>query len=246
MTDATNANTTQTAGLHSFLDTVITEMSTPSRRSRRNAAGELVMSTDRAGIAKMIQKQSHPNVLNRIAMTYVALSAERRMASRAYKSVQLKPERMLSFVQDLSNAVCWAARRLMLAQAAHEAEAQAAGVDFSADIAEQVGVEGVSTARISDVVDADAFALGNVYSWLAGKMNYLQEIEDFHMYADRGPVDPADPDSPWTVQTFSDTFNGAMAIMGSVLDQLSEEQEAVTGEEAQSYNFGTGEISQAA
>lgn len=234
-------STSNAVELSSFIDSVVTDMATARRTSRRNADGELVSNDDRAAIAKLVQKQDHPNVLNRIAMTMVTLQADRRMASRAYRKVQLKPERMLSFVQDISNQCCWAARRLLIAQQNHEAEQQASGVDFSADVAEQVGVESVSTDRIAEVIESDAFSLGNLHSWLAGKMNYLGEIEDFHLYADRGPVDSATNENAWATLRFADTFNEAQGIMAQILDELSESQEAATGNEAQSLDFNGGQ-----
>lgn len=265
---ATSSN--QPVVLSSFIDSVITEMSTPRKATRRGPGGELVHNDNRAKLCKIIQQMDSPHVLNRIAMARTHLENERAMASRAYQKVQLKPEHLLSLTQDIANQCCWAARSLMMAQRRHEDGREAAttdftaglarpwveteaddveddaahgttepmaGVDWSEDVAERVGVTGVSTHLIGEVLEYDAACLEAVYSHLSLKMSYMSDIEDFHLYADRGPVDPTESGSPWVVHRSATTFDEALAIMDDILDKRTDERIAEDRTEAATTDF---------
>lgn len=206
----------------SFIDTILTEMT-----SKKNAQGY---------IAKRIQEQKHDSVLNRIAMTFSVLGRERSQANRVMAEVRAKPEQLLSFTQNLSNAMCWQARRLMMEQQAAAAESQAMGMNFAEERADEMGVDGIGEGveAIAKQVEDDAFGLGNVYAWLASQMSqYLEDLEEFHLYVDR----QENEEGEWEIIATADTFTDALGCMDNALADLREKEESRQYTEASSVDF---------
>ncbi len=219
--------------MNSFIDAIITHMS----NARVKKSGE---PTKTALIAQRVQEQQHPNVLNRIAMTYVSLSHDRALAKAANQQPTLKPEHLVSFVQNAANQVCWAARRYARSQELQEADDQANGLDFSQDVAAQLNVEPMSARELADAVEQDAFCLGNVYLYLAGKMSYLEDLPEFSLFQESGPVidEGTGEVIEWLVTATADTLDGARSLMDMAVERLNTEQIAKDGEEAQTADFG--------
>lgn len=203
----------------SFIDSTITDM----------AQGHSSYNT----VAQTIQAMDHKSVLNRIALAWVKLGNDRQLARRANQQPKVKPEVMLSFLQQLMNQICWAGRRLMIAQQQVEAEDQAMGVDFSQDIAAQLGVECVASEHIAEVVDEDFRCLLNVHTWLAAKMEYLEDIESFYCYADR----QQDEEGNWQMLHHADRFDDALSIMEQAIQALQEADARVSHAEAGGIDF---------
>jgi hypothetical protein len=204
----------------SFIDSTITAMSEKSNKF--------------ALIARTIQAQDHAEVANRIALAYIRLNNDRKDAKRANTEPPVKPEQLFSFVQALMNQCCWAARRVAFAQLEQEAEDQANGVDFSEAIADEAGVSGIRTEDLGKLIDDDFFVLGNVQSWLAGRMNYLTEIEQLYLFADH----KMDDTEQWVLEDSADSFEQALALMDTLLAAMQEEEAVATSEEAQTIDFG--------
>lgn len=194
-----------------------------------------------AYIARMVLTQNHPHVGNQLAMTFVQLSNNRRIASAAGMPVHAKPELMLNFMQQLMNKVCWNARKLKIAQDRQMMEETARGestsVDFSQDIADQLDVPPMTDDAIFDAVHDDFKLLTNVQTWLASKMLYLENVEPFYVYADSAPDEET---GEWQLRKTADNFAEALHIMDELLDELNAAEEQKTGTEARDIDFTKG------
>ena len=230
----------------SFIDAVLTNMS-----SSKTQFGK---------IAALVQKKPHSSACNRIAMAYVQLqndraqartagnviamagidSGERADAGLARNPVIIKPELLFNFLQNVQNSICWSARRLMRQQETVEAGEQANGLDFSQDLAEQLGVEGTPTDKLGEIVANDLFVLGNLQSWLLTKMNYLTEVEELRMFADfRPPEEGLEVGTGnWELRHEAATWEEALSIMDVLVDELNVAENLKTGAEASSIDFG--------
>jgi hypothetical protein len=223
--------------MKSFIDAVITDMGTKKGVSN-------------ATIARVIQNMGHKDIGNRIALAYVKLNNDRTTAKRANQTVAVKPEQLLSFVQQVMNQICWSARRLVVEQLKTErseaAGLQAAGIDFSERTAEEVDVESVSTNLISEVVADDHFFLSNVHAWLAAQMSYLDDIQPLEVFVNQQQeIDEHTGEIQWVVTDRASSFDEAMGIMEHAIDTLKEEDSAKVGDQAMNLDFQSGNIAPA-
>lgn len=185
--------------------------------------------------ARVVEAQNHKNSANRIALAYLQLSRERLEAIKAEKQTGVrgidpvvKPELMLSFVQNVMNQVCWNARRLVVA---NSAEDFANGIDFSQEVAEQTGVSS-DTDNISQFVDDDFMTLNNVQTWLGAQMSYLDDIQPLFHFAQSEEVD-----GEW-VQTHQCTsFYDAQCAMAEIIESLEDKNVSKKQTEAASIDF---------
>ena len=191
----------------------------------------------RGDIAKVVESMDHDSPLNRIALTYNAFNNQRRQATIAEKETGVrgidpiaKPEQLLSFVQEVMNQVCWQARRLHNANLQEE---YANGIDFTQDVGEQVGVY-TENSNITEYVDDDFLALNNLQSWLAGKMNYLTDIEPLY-YFSQSEQDPAS--GGWISKYNTMSFGDSQSAMDTIIEELEEKSERLETEEAASFDF---------
>ena len=203
-----------------FIDSTITAMSEKSNKF--------------ALIARTIQSQDHASAANRIALAYIQLDTDRRAAKRANLEPAVKPEQMFSFLQALMNQCCWAARRVLFAQNVADSALQASGIDFSEAIADDAGVSGTKSEDINTLIEEDFFVLNNVQSWLAGRMNYLTEIDDLAVFADREVND----NNEWVLKHSALSFDEALPIMDMMLDDMREQEAVVVHDQAASTDFG--------
>ena len=215
----------------SYIDAAITKMT-----SSKGTQGS---------IANLIQNADHDDPANRIAITFVSLQQQRLVALNAKKvaedsgeSIALpeepiaKPEQLLSFVQSLMNNICWAYRRASQSVVTTETEEQAWGLDFSEDVAAEVGIDDDrDTKALALQVDEDYAKLNAVHTWLGGKMNYLQDIKPLY-YFHQSELQPAldEKGKPMgTVEVYVDTIaatdlDAAVAAMRDIVLKLTEEQ----------------------
>ena len=185
--------------------------------------------------AREILKQDHKNPANQIALCYLSLNRQRLEAARQEKDTGVrgndpivKPEFLLSFVQSLMNQVCWNARRLHIS---NNTEDFANGIDFSQDVAEQVGVS-VDNGHISELVDDDFMTLNNLHTWLAGQMSYLTNIEPLFHFAQSEKID-----DEWVVTHQCTSFDDAMVVMKEIIEQLDVNATVKQREEAATMDF---------
>jgi len=150
-----------------FISEVVTNMSAKTNRNGK--------------IAQMVDSADAPLTANRIAIVWDQLSKKRKAASKEAvvtgipaKEMLEKPEHILSFIQQVMNSSCWAARRVINSGKQTDL---ANGLDFSQSVAEQAG--NIESAHIKDVectLMDDFQILNELHSWLCGQMNYMTDL----------------------------------------------------------------------
>jgi len=212
--------------LSSFIDTVVTKAD--SKQGKRDGI-----------IAGMVQRQDAEHVANRIALTFIALRDERKL--RRIDSVRRgvpieimseKPEHMLSFVQNMMNNCCWAARTVIRSG---QAEDQANGIDFSQSVAEQAGViESASFHAVEDTLMDDWNILNELHSWLCGQMNYMTNLDPLFLYSEKTEVEPG----VWEpVHQLMDLPDVLVALDDKAID-INAQKDIKLVEYASTHNFG--------
>ena len=188
-------------------------------------------------LALLVESQAHKSVLNRIAMTYASLQSERAAASRAGASVRFKPEQLFSFIQQVLNQSCWAARRLQRSLDNAASTEKASSINFSHRVESGVEDENMSIDVAQDIegtITEDFFLLGNVYSWLSSQMSYLVDLEELAMFRDQGP----DADGTWVTTDSAMTWADAQRCMDEAMTKLKEDEAAKAFGAASTVNFG--------
>ena len=175
-------------------------------------------------IARFILKQAGDNELEQIIHTFVRVQRMRQDANRkllelgtAGDEPPFKPERLLSFVQSIMNGVCWAARRLHVA---NERPEYGNGQDFSQETAELVGVY-CTNEHIPTFVDDDFVSLNNLHSILSDKMSYLTDIQPLYHFEQR----TRDDDGNWYVDKVCNSFDEAMPLMEEIRERLDAQKQ---------------------
>ena len=181
--------------------------------------------TTLGSIAKYVESQQADDPLERIALAFFRLQRARQAAVTAeleqgvpVEGPPFKPERLLSFIQSVMNGVCWAARRLYVA---NDKQDFGNGIDFSQDVGDYVGVY-ASNERIPELVDSDFMALTRLHTLLAAKMAYLTDIAPLYHFEQRAK----DEDGNWYVDKTCESFREAMPVMDDIVARLQQEQEA--------------------
>jgi hypothetical protein len=176
-------------------------------------------------IAKYVECQQADDPLERIALAFFRLQRARQAAVTAeleqgvpVEGPPFKPERLLSFIQSVMNGVCWAARRLYVA---NDKQDFGNGIDFSQDVGDYVGVY-ATNERIPELVDSDFMALTRLHTLLAAKMAYLTDIAPLYHFEQRAK----DEDGNWYVETVCNSFSQAMPVMDDIVARLQQESEA--------------------
>jgi len=176
-------------------------------------------------IAKYVECQQADDPLERIALAFFRLQRARQAAVTAeleqgvpVEGPPFKPERLLSFIQSVMNGVCWAARRLYVA---NDKQEFGNGIDFSQDVGDYVGVY-ATNERIPELVDSDFMALTRLHTLLAAKMAYLTDIAPLYHFEQRAK----DEDGNWYVETVCNSFSQAMPVMDDIVARLQQESEA--------------------
>lgn len=181
--------------------------------------------TTLGSIAKYVESQQADDPLERIALAFFRLQRARQAAVTAeleqgvpVEGPPFKPERLLSFIQSVMNGVCWAARRLYVA---NDKQEFGNGIDFSQDVGDYVGVY-ATNERIPELVDSDFMALTRLHTLLAAKMAYLTDIAPLYHFEQRAK----DEDGNWYVETVCNSFSQAMPVMDDIVARLQQESEA--------------------
>lgn len=210
-----------------FLNEVISKM---TGNDNRNGA-----------IAKLVESQDKPLAANRVAVTFDQLGAQRSKARlEAIRSgvqapeVELKPEHLLSFVQNVMNSSCWAARRATKAGVQTD---QANGLDFSQSVAEQVA--NLESASIHDVEATllDDFAILNeLHQWLCGKMSYMADLDPLFLFAEKVCID--EDKQIWEHAHMIMDFNDMLVVLEDKALELAEQAADEQTEEAATHVFG--------
>lgn len=193
----------------SFIDAAITEISGGTSRF--------------APLAALIQQQDHEEAANRIALTYIFLQYRRTEDKKAgIEYSGIKPETLLSFVQNLMNKVCWQSRKMALSQTEEDEKDIVNGIDFTQDLADELNIDRFEAEHIKPLVDDDYAILTGVQSFLAAKMNYLDNIVPLYYYQDLA----RDDNGEWYVRATADAYDDAMDIIEDVIARLDEQSAA--------------------
>lgn len=196
-----------------------------------------------AKLAAAVERRDEEHFCNRIGGAWASLVTERNQlraldmednGTRA-KDMPVKPEQFLSLCQFLMNQSCWAARRYMRALQANadqEAINGITGIDFSQEVAADLGVEPLSTDEIKEALHDDLSAMLKLHSIMASKMNYLSDIEDLHLYAEREQEGEI-----WRVTAATDDFDEALILMDAAQTRMAERQDAELAEEIAATDF---------
>lgn len=209
----------------SFLDKALTDM---SENDSRNAK-----------IASMVQNQNHENPANRIALTFNDLVEERKTnriaAVRlgiAPNVMDVKPEHVLSFVQQLMNKCCWNGRKV--ANTNKDADS-ANGLDFSQAVAEQeANLESNAVQDVRATIHDDFNVLNELHSWLCGKCNYMTDLDPLFLFAQKKEVDLG----VWEFTHQLMDFDDVLPVLEEINLELQETADAEQADYAENHTFG--------
>jgi hypothetical protein len=181
--------------------------------------------TTLGSIAKYVESQPAEDALERVVLAFFRLQRARQAAVKAeldtgvpIEGPPFKPERLLTFIQSVMNGVCWAARRLYVA---NQKPDLSNGIDFSQDVGDWVGVYANNDA-IPELVDSDFLALNKLQTLLAAKMAYLTDIAPLYHFEQRA----RDEDGNWYVDKVCNSFDEALPLMDDIVARLQQESEA--------------------
>jgi hypothetical protein len=192
----------------------------------------------------LVELRNEEHFANRIGGAWATLIAERNQLrimdqetnSTFVRDMPVKPEMFLSLCQFLMNQACWAARRYIRAEEQTKIEEKVRGVtgiDFSQGVAEDIGIEPMDVTELEETLNTDFTAMLHLQSYLATTMNYLSDIEDLHMYADREQEGEV-----WRVTATADTFEDARDIMDEVVVKMREREQGKLTETMTTMDFG--------
>jgi len=218
-----------------FIDTVITNMS-----SNKNRTGT---------IANLVDANHAPLAANRIANVMLDL-AEKRQTARLEAvragiqppELTEKPEHMLSFVQQVMNNCCWAARRV--ANSGKQRD-MANGLDFSQSVAEQAG--NITSAALADVevtLMDDFQILNELHSWMCSEMNYMTDLDPLFLFAEKECVDEEQQVYEHTHMVMD--FNDMLAVLDEKSIEFNELKDTKKREHASTHVFGAKQKPKAA
>jgi hypothetical protein len=218
-----------------FIDTVITNMSSSKNRN--------------GAIAKLVDANDAPLAANRIANVMIDLD-EKRQASRLeavragtpIPEMTEKPEHMLSFVQQVMNNCCWAARKV--ANSGKQRD-MANGLDFSQSVAEQAG--NIASAALADVevtLMDDFQILNELHSWMCSEMNYMTDLDPLFLFAEKECVDEEQQVYEHTHMIMD--FNDMLAVLDEKSIELNELRDTKKREHAATHVFGAKQKPKAA
>jgi len=199
--------------------------------------------TSFAKCSRLVEERNEAHFANRIGGAWAALVVERNSLrvldlednSTRVKDMPVKPEMFLSYCQYLMNQSCWAARRYIRAQqdnADTEALQGVSGIDFSQDVAEDLGIEPMDFTTIAETLENDFDAMSRLHSIMCTKMNYLQDIEDLHLYAEREQEGEV-----WRVTGTADDFAEAIDLMDEVITKMREREDKALTQDMATMDF---------
>ncbi len=210
-----------------YIDTIITNMS-----SKKNRNGN---------IAALVDAQDAPLAANRIALAWDVLVKQRKEANlEAVKSgvpakeMTEKPEHMLSFVQQVMNSSCWAARRVLNSGMQTD---MANGLDFSQDVAEQAGnIESAARKDVEVTLMDDFQILNELHSWLCSNMNYMTDLDPLFLFAEKVCID--EEQQIYEHSHMCMEFDDVLPVLNEKALELSELADTKQTEHAATHVFG--------
>lgn len=210
-----------------FIDTVIANMS-----SKKNRNGT---------IANLVDSQNAPLAANRIALAWDVLVKQRKTAN--LQSIQTgvpaptmaaKPEHLLSFVQQIMNSSCWAARRVLMSGLQTD---MANGLDFSQDVAAQAGnIESAALRDIEVTLMDDFQILNELHSWLCSNMNYMTDLDPLFLFAEKVCVD--EEQQIYEHIHMCMEFDDVLPVLDEKALELAEQADTKQTEHAATHVFG--------
>lgn len=209
----------------SFLDKALTDM---SEGSNRNAV-----------IAGLVQSQNHAEPANRIALEFLDLQKQRTTnridaikAGTEVPVMEVKPEHMLSFVQQLMNKCCWNGRRIANT---NKNEDFANGIDFSQAVADQeANLESNAVQDVRTTIHDDFNVLNELHSWLCGKCNYMTDLDPLFLFAQKTEVS----DGVWEFTHQLMDFDDVVPVLEEINLELQEAAEGKQVDFATNHTFG--------
>jgi len=210
-----------------FIDTIITNMS--SHKNRNGA------------IAKLVDEQDAPLAANRIASAWDALGEARQTARLESvrtgipaEQAEIKPEHFPSFVQQVMNNSCWAARRVANSGKRKDL---ANGLDFSQSVAEQAGnIESAALKDIEVTLMDDFAVLNELHSWLCSEMNYLTDLDPLFLFAEKQCID--EDQQIWEHTHMLMDINDVFAVLEEKSLELAEQSKVKKTTFAKTHVFG--------
>jgi len=207
---------------------------------------KLVLATDGMAPANQIWKAMMTRVNTRRKLQVIDKAANTKEASE----MVMKPEMFLSFLQSVSNSMCWVARsakRTLEEQAANDigdnvdftaiangANEIGTGVDYAEQRLEDMGLDGLSYAHISEQLDEDFRTLMVLQSMMYTKVfSYLGDVEDLALFQIRSQ----DEDGNWFVEATAMDFDEAQPLMDRVAEEAAERSEAEDTEFGENFDF---------
>ena len=196
-----------------------------------------------AKVARLVENRNEPHFANRIGGAWASLVNERNQLrvldkeanTTMVQDMPVKPEMFLSLCQYLLNQACWAARRYIRAQQQNqdqEAIMGITGIDFSQDVAADLGVEPMDFEAIEQSLEDDFAAMLKLHSVLATKMNYLDNIEDLYLYAEREQEGEV-----WRITGSAMNYQDAAALMNEILTKMHEREDKTLANDMATTDF---------
>ena len=209
----------------SFLDKALTDM---SEGNNRNAV-----------IAGLVQSQNHAQPANRIALEFIDLQNLRKTnrvtaikGGTEIPVMEVKPEHILSFVQQLMNKCCWNGRKV--ANTNKNADF-ANGIDFSQAVADQeANLESNAVQDVRTTIHDDFNVLNELHSWLCGKCNYMTDLDPLFLFAQKTEVS----DGVWEFTHQLMDFDDVIPVLEEINLELQSAAEAADVSFATDHVFG--------
>lgn len=220
-----------TTDKHSFIDGALTTISEKA--------------TVFGSAAQLVQRQDYDHPCSRMLATYRDLVRELKDKTQSDEingtslvaNMAVKPGVILGLCQRVMNQACWNARRYKAISEQVELDEEfISQADWSEDTAVEVGIEPMDTAHIGEAIESDFRQLCKLHSVIAGTMPNLQNVEDFHLYADS-----QNEDEQWRIVRSADTFDDALALMADIVSELAERQEAALSELVETQDWDDNE-----
>ena len=202
--------------LHGSQDLAINGLVDGNKNSAHTAAAHQVIAT---------QSKHGVPVPNALYATYLDMS---RQGNRA----PVHSFVVIGLIQKLMSRICWIARGYNKKLQSAQSIADAIGKDYSQDAAEELGVSDQDRIDVKAIVDADYYVLLQVQ---ADCLSHIDTDKfDFQSLCYFTQEEPNPSGSgPWITTVQELDWDGALAAMETVCEQLNEESERKSNVEAQ-------------
>ena len=198
-----------------------------------------------AQFARIVQKQAHADVRNRIVQTNASLqtlrreakaTADLRVADQALNGINdntdtrverlHKPEYLFTFLQKIANQIMWSARAYKKAQEQEQLDALDNGIDFSQAVADDSGFDHTPVDLIAKQVDDAMRDLKFAQACLldSRRMGYFaSNVNDLRYHVVNVLCEET---GEYEQRHTADSFDQALEVMENMLDANNERKEA--------------------